>query len=220
MTQLGYIYSNVLFLMLIIIIFLICLSMDNWTFKKIKVKQMSYISVICSVSVLLTNCISYSFSLSYIHFSLALGQWLLFSCGLVFGPLCGFICAICTEIVGDIINVGGVFHLGFLFSSVLCAFFGSIVFKFANKKRYFWIGISYTIYYIFKAFLINPVCYYYIGFYNGVFINLIITLIRTPFLIFLYLSLIYATYPVFIKIIYNKPNLPPTKKDKQTKEIL
>jgi uncharacterized membrane protein YeaQ/YmgE (transglycosylase-associated protein family) len=52
----------------------------------------------------------------------------------MFGPLVGFIGAVCADSLGSIVNVGGMYHAGFMFDKVMLAFMGAMVFVFKKNK--------------------------------------------------------------------------------------
>jgi len=87
-----------------------------------------------ALSVLLTNLLSYSFFVFGGMIRLALGNFLLFTIGMIFGPFSGMIGGLLSDTLGTLINNGGAYHFGFALAKTLFGLSGGLVFLFKNNK--------------------------------------------------------------------------------------
>lgn len=168
----------------------------------IKILHISIIAMMCGLSAILTNLLGYNITMFTISIKLALGQWIIFIIGLFYGPTLGVVGAICADIVGSTMGLGGsAFHAGFMFSSVLIGFTGGFVLftgkKFILLKAVIFYSIAYTI----QSLLLNPIWLFSMGYGEYIFVDIIIKLIKLPISLTIYISLITGTYFLFIQIL-------------------
>jgi thiamine transporter len=174
------------------LLFLIgCLAFEKFTWKKISIKHIVITAMLIAINVLLTNLLSYNLPSFTGGASVALGDWILFLLGAMFGPLVGFIGAVCTDSLGSIVNVGGMYHAGFMFDKVMLAFMGAMVFVFKKNK---WLILKIVILYMIplalESFIFNSIWLYSMGWGNAVFVNMIVKLIKYPIVLIIYTTLV------------------------------
>ncbi|WP_338970080.1 folate family ECF transporter S component [Spiroplasma endosymbiont of Labia minor] len=199
-----YVLTNLFAVFGVIILFVISLSLEKWTFKKLSIRIISIMGIMTALSVILTNLISYNIPLMGNKIMLALGDWILFLNGMIFGPIAGIITAVATDSIGSVINVGGGYHAGFMFDKSLLAISGSFIFLMStNKNWYFHVIWLYCIAFFIISFLLNSIWLYASGWTDLVFINVIFKLIKFPIEIIIYPFFVISSFSI-LKIIIQK----------------
>lgn len=149
-----------------------------------------------ALSVLLTNLLSYSFLVVGTTIRLALGNFLLFTTGMIFGPFTGMISGLLSDTLGTLINNGGVYHFGFAFAKSLFGLSGGLVFLYKNNKWLFLKIISYfSLNFLIYSFVISPLSV--ASLYNSYSLAILMgvgKLLRFPIEIGIYLPLVFLSF--------------------------
>lgn len=194
-----YLSTNLFSIFSILIILMTTMFFQRKTFRNIKIKDISLVSLLVSLSVMLTNFISYNIPILPGGIKLALGDWIIFLIGLIFGPLFGVVGGITSDLVGTLINIGGVYHSGFMLDKVILGVFGGFVFLTKNNKFIKLKIITYfTIAYSLISLILNNIWLYASGWSDAIFVSIIIKLIKLPISLIIYESLLLISF-VFIK---------------------
>ncbi|AUF83839.1 folate family ECF transporter S component [Mesoplasma syrphidae] len=138
----------------IIFLFAISFAMEKFTWRRFTVKNISILGVLVALSVSLTNVIGYT---SIFGFQIMLGNFVIFLTGMVFGPLAGVVTGLASDTVGSLINLGGVYHLGFMLIKILIGFTGALVFVFKSNR--FWVikmVVAYVLFILIHLFFLTP----------------------------------------------------------------
>jgi len=199
-----YLITNIISWIMIAIIFLIAFAMERFTFKKISLRHMTVIAMFGAISVVLTNVISYSIPI-FGNVRLALGDWIIFLIGMLFGPMSGVISAITIDSIGMLAPNPFSYHAGFLLNKVILGLFGSFVFLFKTKKYLFFkVIILYFIPFALQSLVLNPVWMMsWIG--NAAWVDLIFRVIKLPISITIYVSLAYTSFKVLYPLLKRWP---------------
>ncbi|ARU92304.1 hypothetical protein SCLARK_001870 [Spiroplasma clarkii] len=195
-----YLITNIVAAILIVCVFVIALAMEDFTFKKITIRHITVISLFAAVSVILTNLISYSIPI-FGNIRLALGDWIIFLLGMIFGPLCGVISAISIDAMGNFIPNAFGFHAGYMLNKVILGFFGALVFFSNSKNRVFLkILVLYALPFTFQSLLFNQIWMMsYVG--NAAWLDLIVKLIKLPIALPIYVTLTYSAYKAVLPLL-------------------
>lgn len=149
-----------------------------------------------ALSVLLTNLLSYSFFVVGGMIRLALGNFLLFTTGMIFGPFSGMIAGLLSDTLGTLINNGGVYHFGFAFAKALFGLSGGLVFLFKNNQWLSFKIISYfSLNFLVYSFVISPLSV--ASLYNSFTLATLMgisKLIRLPIELGIYLPLVFISF--------------------------
>ncbi|MFU0251719.1 folate family ECF transporter S component [Spiroplasma sp. Moj] len=188
----------------------VLLDYKNW--KKISILTITIMSLLIALSVILTNIISYTIPFPFMGggvIQLALGNFLIFVIGMLFGPFLGVLSGLATDALGDLINIGGTYHSGFSFNLALYGFLGSIVFLFKTDK--FWILktiILYAIGFALISFAFNVLWLYAIGLKQVLFpMAFVIKAIKFPIQLAIYLPMVISSFTILYKLITSRHNL-------------
>ncbi|AUB31128.1 folate family ECF transporter S component [Spiroplasma floricola] len=201
-----YLYTNIGAGILIMIIFVSALALENFTFKKISLKHLTVISLFAACSAILTG-LTYKIPPIFGNIHIALGDWIIFLLGLIFGPLCGVISAICTDTLMAIVlpsNYG--YHAGYMFGKCVLAFFGSLVFLTRGEKRILLkVIVLYTVAYILQSLFLNQI---WMMSWKGMaaWLDFISKLIKLPISLPIYISITYLSYLPIRKLLENWNN--------------
>lgn len=197
-----YIITNAVAALGVAFYIVIGLWIEKWTWRKISIKHIAIASLLSAISVILTNLVSYNLKFLPGGLSLALGDWILFLVGMMFGPLLGITTAICTDSLGSIVNLGGVYHFGFTLDKCTLAFLGSLVFIFKkNNLILLKVTLFYALGLFLESFLFNPVWLYASGYSYFVFVSMVIKLIKFPIEVVLYVFFVYSCWLILKKVI-------------------
>lgn len=157
-----------------------------------------------ALSVLLTNLLSYSFFVFGGMIRLALGNFLLFTIGMIFGPFSGMIGGLLSDTLGTLINNGGAYHFGFALAKTLFGLSGGLVFLFKNNKWLAWKIISYfSLNFLVYSFVISPLSI--ASLYNSYSLAALMgigKLIRLPIELSLYLPLVFLSFNLLSFLIW------------------
>lgn len=208
-----YILTNIFACLNIIILFYIGIILDYKNFKKINILIITITSLLITLSVILTNIISYSITFPFFikggSIKLALGNFLIFVVGMLFGPFLGILSGIASDILGTLTNISGIYHSGFSFNLVLYGFLGSMVFLFKNNK--FWILKTIILYIIgfgLISFVFNVLWLYSLGLKEVILpIVFIIKIIKFPIQLLVYLFMVISSFIVLYKLIIFRHNI-------------
>ncbi|ASP27834.1 hypothetical protein SCORR_v1c00590 [Spiroplasma corruscae] len=201
-----YIWTNVIGALGLIIVFFISLWIEGFTFKKISVKHIAVLSMLCSLSAVMTGL---SYRLSDLIFGgfnirLAFGDWIIFLVGMLFGPLCGVIAGICTDTLMTILipNSYG-YHCGYMLCKSLLGLAGSLVFIFKNRNYIFAKVIAiYSFVYIFQSLVLNQIWMMsWKG--NAAWLDLVAKIIKLPIALSIYIFFVYTSFHA-LKPLLNK----------------
>lgn len=186
-----YLITNILAAIGVLIILIGSLAIEKFSWRKISTKHVVIIAMFIAINVLLTNLLSYNLPILPGGVSVALGDWILFLLGAIFGPLVGWIGAVTGDSLGAIINVGGTYHAGFMFDKTVLAFAGSLVFAFKkNNLVTLKVILIYAISLLFESLLFNPIWLYASGWGDAVFVNMIAKIIKYPIVLVTYVILV------------------------------
>ena len=168
-----------------------------------------------ALSVLLTNLLSYSFIVVGGMIRLALGNFLLFTIGMIFGPFSGMIGGLLSDALGTLINNGGVYHFGFALAKALFGLSGGLVFLFKNNK---WLALKiisyFSLNFLIYSFVISPLSLASLfDSYSLAALMGIGKLIRLPIEISIYLPLVFLSFNLLSFLIWRV-------RDKQKKNEL
>ncbi|QHX36316.1 folate family ECF transporter S component [Spiroplasma sp. BIUS-1] len=196
-----YLYTNIVAAILILGIFVCALALENFTFKKISLKHLTVISLFAACSAILTG-LSYKIPPVFGNVSIALGDWIIFLLGLLFGPLCGVISAICTDTLMSItLPSQWGYHAGYMFNKCVLAFFGALVFLTKSEKRILLkVIILYSFGYIIQSLLLNQI---WMMSWAGAaaWLDLVKKIIKLPISLPIYITLTYASYIPIRKLL-------------------
>ncbi|WP_339022683.1 folate family ECF transporter S component [Spiroplasma endosymbiont of Crioceris asparagi] len=193
-----FIYTNIIAGLLVIALLITAFAMEGFKFK-VKTLHITMVSVICALSVILTNLLGYNVSIFSVNIHLSLGQWLMFLIGFYFGPILGVLSSIATDTIGDLINIGGgVYHAGFLLNIVLVGFTGALI-KYMGIKHFLTLKIIllYSLIFCIQSLILNPIWIYSMGLTELVYVDLAIKLAKLPVSLFIYNSLLITTIKFF-----------------------
>lgn len=186
-----YVVTNAAAAVGVLLILLAALVIEKFTWRRISTKHVVIVSMFIALNVLLTNLLSYNLPILAGGVSVALGDWILFLLGAMFGPLIGWIGAVTGDSLGAIINVGGSYHAGFMFDKTILAFAGAMVFAFKKNK---FITLKIFIIYAFalaiESLLLNPIWLFASGWGSAVFVNMVAKIIKYPIVLVIYGSLV------------------------------
>ncbi|AKX33726.1 hypothetical protein SLITO_v1c00580 [Spiroplasma litorale] len=192
-----YLATNIIAALCLAALLLIALAMEKFTFKKISIKHIAVLSTLCAVSAVLTGL---SYKLSELIFGgfnirLALGDWIIFLVGMLFGPLCGVISGICTDTLMTILvpNSFG-YHAGYMFCKALLGFGGALVFIFNNRKYILAkVIVIYSVFYIIQSLFFNQIWMMsWKG--NAAWLDLAVKIIKLPISLSIYILFVYSSY--------------------------
>ncbi|ATZ17670.1 folate family ECF transporter S component [Mesoplasma melaleucae] len=182
--------TNIIAAALIIAMFFIGMLIDKIHAKKFTVKNIALLGLIVALSIILTNVIGYS---SVFGFRIMIGNFMIFFAGMVFGPLGGIMAGFCSDLVGSMINISGMFHFGFMFAKVFIGFCGAMVFIFKKNNLWFAKMIFFLIFSLaITSFLITPICLVASGFGSLAGINFVKKTIILPIELVIFIPSIYA----------------------------
>jgi thiamine transporter len=199
-----YLITNIVAALGVVMILIASLAIEKFSWRKISTKHVVIIALFIAINVLLTNLLSYNLPIIPGGVNIALGDWILFLLGAIFGPLVGWIGAVTADSLGAIINVGGAYHAGFMFDKTILAFSGSMIFIFKkNNLITLKVILFYAISLAFESLLFNPIWLYASGWGNAVFINMVGKIIKYPIVLFCYVSFVLvslaALNPILIR---------------------
>lgn len=160
------------------------------------------------LSVLLTNLLSYSFLVFGGMIRLAMGNFLLFVSGMLFGPFAGMVSGLLSDTLGTLINNGGVYHFGFAFAKALFGFSGGLVFIFKNNS---WlttkIVLLFSLNFVLYSFMISPLCV--ASLYDNLTLGALVgvgKLARLPIELAIYLPLTLISAQLLINLLQRQKN--------------
>ncbi|WP_338983371.1 hypothetical protein [Spiroplasma endosymbiont of Othius punctulatus] len=194
--------TNVVSWILIALFLAASVLIERKRIKDTKILHIAIVGMICGLSAILTNLLGYNLSIFSYSIKLALGQWLIFIVGLLYGPMLGVICAVCADLIGALVGLGGgAFHAGFMLCTAIIGFSGGVTLLFGKKFIIIKGALIYSIAFTMQSLILNPLWLYSMGFGEYVFVDIIIKLIKLPISLSIYISLISATYFALIQII-------------------
>lgn len=175
---------------------------DRKGFRQYHLVDLTLIALLVSVSVVLTNVISYKFIIFSQSIRLALGAFILFVIGMLFGPYFGIIGALAADTIGILVGLGGAYSALFTLDDVLYGFMGAFVWI-GNFKKW-WIfktALIYTCTLVFVSFGIDVLySYTYFG-VAGIVTSLIAKAIKIGPEAVLYSSLTVISFITLYEII-------------------
>ncbi|KAF0851833.1 MAG: folate family ECF transporter S component [Spiroplasma poulsonii] len=182
--------------------------LDYKNLKKINILTITITSLLIALSVILTNLIGYTIPITG-GIKLALGNFLIFVVGMLFGPFFGVLSGIATDTLGALVNIQGTYHGGFAFNLVLYGFMGSIVFLSKNEK--FWIIktiMLYIISFMLISFGFNVLWLYSIG-WNSVVLGatFIAKAVKFPIQMAIYLPMTISNFTILYKLITSRHSI-------------
>ncbi|WP_339034261.1 folate family ECF transporter S component [Spiroplasma endosymbiont of Cantharis rufa] len=198
-----YLYTNIAAILLVLGILVCALALENFTFKKISLKHLTVISLFAACSAVLTG-FSYSFPPIVGNVHIALGDWIIFLLGLLFGPLCGVIAAICTDTLMSITMPSSYgYHGGYMFGKCVLAFFGSLVFLTKSQNKILLkVIVLYSVAYILQSLVLNQIWMMsWKG--NAAWLDLFAKLIKLPISLPIYITFTYSTFLPIRKMLKN-----------------
>ncbi|AHI52418.1 folate family ECF transporter S component [Spiroplasma culicicola] len=201
-----YLITNIAAVILTIVVLLIALAMEDFSFKKISLKHLTVISTFGAVSVVLTNIVGYSIPILG-SIRLAFGDWIIFMLGMMFGPLCGVISAISIDTLGSVIPNSFGYHAGYMFNKTILGLFGSLVyFSKSNNRLLLKIIILYSIAYIFQSLLFNQI---WMMSWKGqaAWFDFVAKIIKLPVVLPIYITVTYATFRTMLPLLNRWTNV-------------
>ncbi|AKU79309.1 folate family ECF transporter S component [Spiroplasma turonicum] len=201
-----YVITNVIGALGLVVLFIVALWMEGFTFKKISVKHIAALSMLCAVSAVLTG-LSYKISEAIFggfNIRLALGDWIIFLIGMLLGPLCGVIAGVCTDTLMTLLTPNSFgYHCGYMFCKSLLGLVGALVFVFRNRKYILAkVIVIYSIVFIFQSLVFNQIWMMsWKG--NAAWLDLIGKLIKLPISLSIYTFLVYTSF-IALQPILNK----------------
>ncbi len=158
----SYLETNLLFIVLFILLAIIAafLEIKHVKGKIFTTKKITYLAAFIAVSAILNIVTGYLTSLvAGSKYSLTLGQVVIMIPGMLFGPLSGIICGLCSDTLGSMSEGFKSYHFGFTFETMVVGFIGGMIWLFANKKNWaFFTIIFYFISLALSEFIITPIC--------------------------------------------------------------
>ncbi|AUM62317.1 folate family ECF transporter S component [Spiroplasma monobiae] len=198
-----YLYTNIAAGILLLGILVTSLALENFTFKKISLKHITVIALFAACSAIMTG-LSYMIPPIFGNIQIALGDWIIFLIGLIFGPVCGIISAICTDTLMSITLPSRLgYHAGYMFGKCVLAFFGSLVFLTKSEKRILLkVIVLYTFAYILQSLLLNQIWMMsWKG--NAAWLDFVAKLIKLPVTLPIYITLTISSYIPIRKMLKN-----------------
>ncbi|AHF61385.1 hypothetical protein P344_06025 [Spiroplasma mirum ATCC 29335] len=184
--------------------------LDRKNIRKINILVITVSSMLVALSTVLTNFIGYNILIAGIGvIKLALGNFLIFVIGMLFGPFMGVLSGIAADLIGSLINILGSFNLGFTFNVVLYGFMGSLVFIFRSNKGWYWKAvILYILTFSLISFGLNTLWLYAIGWTQIIAWPIFqAKLIKMPIEMVIYLPITLSSFVVMYKLIMLRHNL-------------
>ncbi|WP_253301001.1 folate family ECF transporter S component [Spiroplasma endosymbiont of Phyllotreta cruciferae] len=203
-----YLLTNIGAWLGIAILFGLGVLLDYKNLKKINILTMTVTSLLIALSVILTNLIGYTITITG-GIRLALGNFLIFVVGMLFGPFFGVMSGIATDTLGALVNIQGTYHAGFAFNLAFYGFIGSVVFLFKNQR--FWIIktiMLYIITFVLISFVFNVLWLYSIG-WNFVVLGttFIAKAIKFPIQMAIYLPMAISSFTILYKLITSRHSI-------------
>ncbi|AGR40762.1 folate family ECF transporter S component [Spiroplasma taiwanense] len=189
-----YLITNIVGGISTLLILLISLSIENFSFKKISIRHLTIIALFASCSAIMTG-LSYKIPPIFGNISIALGDWLIFLLGVLFGPLCGVISGICTDTLMSVLLPSSYgYHAGYMFGKCLLGFFGALVYLTKSENKILLkIIILYSLSYIFQSLVLNQIWMMsWKG--NAAWVDLVVKLIKLPITLPIYISITYIIF--------------------------
>ncbi|WP_425380209.1 folate family ECF transporter S component [Spiroplasma endosymbiont of Stenodema calcarata] len=182
--------------------------LDYKNIKKINILTITITSLLISLSVILTNIVGYKIPITA-GIQLALGNFLIFVIGMLFGPFFGVLSGIATDALGALVNINGMYHIGFGFNLALYGFMGSIVFLFKTEKL--WILKTIVLYiftFVIISFGVNVLWLYSIGWNNVVLgAAFIAKAVKFPINMLIYLPMTISSFTILYKLIASRHSI-------------
>ncbi|AGR41771.1 folate family ECF transporter S component [Spiroplasma diminutum] len=195
-----YLYTNIAAVILLVGILICSLALENFTFKKISLKHLTVMALFAACSAVLTGITAKIPILGNIR--LALGDWILFLIGLIFGPICGVISAISTDTLMAVILPSPYgYHAGYMFGKSLLAFAGALVYLTRSNKRILLkVIVLYSTAYIFQSLFLNQI---WMMSWAGVaaWADLLFKLFKLPIVLPIYITITYLAYIPIRKLL-------------------
>lgn len=129
-----YYISNAFFGLLVLFLLVSTSWCQKKLIKRLNIKNIIIIAMFVALSVVLTNFIGYFVTVFGVK--VMLGNFLIFVCGVLFGPFFGVVAGLCSDVTGSLTLIISEFHFGYMFSKILLGFLGGFVF--APKENRFW----------------------------------------------------------------------------------
>ncbi len=161
--------TNLLFLILFILLSIISsfLEIKHTKGKLFTTKKITYLASFVAIISIINLITGWTTNLLFnYNFSVYLGEGIIMIPGMLFGPLSGIICGLCSDTIGTMVEGFFQYHFGFSFEIIFLGFMGGLVWIFANNKN--WIIFTICFYLISQAlsdFLITPICLVTLGFF-------------------------------------------------------
>ncbi|WHQ36957.1 folate family ECF transporter S component [Spiroplasma sp. SV19] len=182
--------------------------LDYKNLKKINILTITVTSLLIALSVILTNLIGYTIPITG-GIALALGNFLIFVVGMLFGPFFGVLSGIATDTLGSLVNIQGTYHGGFAFNLAFYGLMGSIVFLFKSEK--FWVVktiMLYIIAFVLISFGFNVLWLYSIGWNSVVLgVTFIAKAIKFPIQMAIYLPMTISSFTILYKLITTRHSI-------------
>lgn len=199
-----YLLTNLVAALGVIIIFVVALAMEDFSFKKITIRHITVIALFAAVSVVLTNVFSYSIPIMG-NIRLALGDWIIFLLGMLFGPLAGVVSAISIDAIGNFVPSAFSFHAGYMLNKAILGFFGALVFYSKSKDKVLLkIIVLYSLPYVLQSLLLNQIWMMsWVG--NAAWLDLVVKLIKLPVVLPIYIGVTYASLKAIWPLVKRWP---------------
>ncbi|PPE04846.1 hypothetical protein EELLY_v1c05270 [Entomoplasma ellychniae] len=121
-----YTISNICFLITVLLLIITTTYWQRLFLRRVSIKNIVIIGMFVALSIVLTNFIGYGIRILGIQ--MMLGNFIIFTCGVLFGPFFGIVSGFCSDLTGSLLFIGSSFHFGYMLSKVLLGFFGGLVF--------------------------------------------------------------------------------------------
>lgn len=118
--------TSLIALSILLLCFIIA-GLINHKFCWVNTFNLVLIALLSALSVILTNIIGYSQIL--FGKQIELGNFLILIIGMLFGPWAAIVGGITSDLLGDLIFIGGTFHLGFMLSKIIFGLSGCLIFS-------------------------------------------------------------------------------------------
>ncbi len=204
--------TNLIFLILFIFLLFISamLEIKYVKDKLFTTKKITYLAAfIAVISIVNIAVVYFSGWIFHQKFIIFVEEGIVIIPGMLFGPLSGIICGLCSDTITSLATGLFEYHFGFTFEVLLLGFIGGLVWLFANEKNWiFYIIILYIISSLIIDFLIKPICLVSIGVYPNykfayswliIYLMLIKFIIFTPLYLFIFFLLFKISYQICAK---------------------
>ena len=200
-----YLITNIAAWVVIAILFLLSMLIDRKGWKEYYINDIVLIALLVSVSVILTNVISYKFIVFSSQIKLALGASIIFISGMLFGPYYGVLTGLIADTCGLVVGIAGPYSALFTLDSVLYGFVGSLVWLGGINK---WWIVKTIFYYALTLFIVSfgiDLLYIYVAFGTaGLVSDLVIKGIKFGPELLIYLIVTMVGFSTIYQLMINR----------------